>query len=515
MIERLYLKNCLSFKEIDIEFKKGLVVFTGPSGAGKSVLIDTILSLFGIKTPQAKLSEITLNKELDLDSYGIENDDVIVIREVKKEKIRFFINSQSVSKKMLKDIFKSSVSYLSQKDTQIFTSTNILRVIDDISNKIFKEFNNLYEEFKKDYKTFNEYKERYKKIVDEEKRVNELIEFAKFEIEKIDAISPKIGEYEELLEVKKDLSKREKIEEAINRAEEIFEYESVVNEALDKIGIDSSFFDDTMNELRAIFEDEKAKLLELKDINIEEILNRIEELSDLKRRYGSIKEALKYRDEKAQELKFYENISFEKQNLKTKIKTLEIKLKNLAKNLSDFRKEAVKRLEVDINEFISELKLPYVSFRYSIKDMDITGFDKFDVVLKDVGFEKISSGEFNRLRLAFLSAWTKYKDIKKHILILDEIDANVSGEESMGIAIVLKNLSKNYQIFAISHQAQLSSIADQHFLVTKENNESKIKELGFNERVKEIARIISGEKITKEAEEFAKRILSRSEGDKV
>ena len=211
---------------------------------------------------------------------------------------------------------------------------------------------------------------------------------------------------------------------------------------------------------------------------------------------------------KAEELKFYENISFEKQNLENKIKTLEQKLKNIAKDLSDFRKEALKRLEADVNEFISELKLPNVTFKHTAWDLDITGFDRFEIVLKGVGFEKISSGEFNRLRLAFLSAWTKYKDIKNHILILDEIDANVSGEESMGIAKVLKNLSKNYQIFAISHQAQLSSIADQHFLVTKEGDESKIKELGYNERIKEIARIISGDKITKEAEEFAKRMLS-------
>ncbi|WP_281951074.1 AAA family ATPase [Nitrosophilus kaiyonis] len=510
MIERFYLKNCLSFENISLEFKKGLIVFTGPSGAGKSVLIDSILALFGLKNQNATVSEVTLDIDLNLEDYGIENDELLVIKGIKKEKVRYFINSQMVSKKNLSKIFKNYVSYLSQKDEEIFKSKNIIKVLDDIASKKYEDFKNILEQFKNSYYRYKKLNEEYEKIKEEEKKVNDLIEFAKYEIEKIDRVSPKIGEYEELISIKKDLSKREKIQEAITRAENIFEYESYIIDALEKIGKDSSFFDEAMNELREIFENEKQRLLELEDMDIENILNRIEELSELKRRYGSIEEAIEYREKKVKELKKYENISFEKEKLENELQKLLDDLKKLVDELSKYRKQASTLLEEDINKFIKDLKLPKANIKYSSKEMDETGTDHFSLELQGVNFKNISSGEFNRLRLAFMAAWSRYKDIKNHILILDEIDANVSGEESMGVAKILKELSKKYQIFAISHQSQLSSLANQHFLVTKEDGKSVVKELNLNDRIKEIARIISGEEITKEAQEFAKKMLSNT-----
>jgi DNA repair protein RecN (Recombination protein N) len=91
--------------------------------------------------------------------------------------------------------------------------------------------------------------------------------------------------------------------------------------------------------------------------------------------------------------------------------------------------------------------------------------------------------------------------------MLDEIDANLSGEESMSVAKVLKQLSKHFQIFVISHQPQLTSMGDQHFLIYKESDTSQVKELDFENRVDEIARIISGKKVSNEAKKFAKELL--------
>ena len=121
--------------------------------------------------------------------------------------------------------------------------------------------------------------------------------------------------------------------------------------------------------------------------------------------------------------------------------------------------------------------------------------------------QTISSGEYNRLRLALLSAISKLDIGENGILFLDEIDANLSGKESEAIANVLISLSKNYQIFAISHQIHLASSANQHFLVEKINGVSTVKELNNSERVNEIARMISGENVTNEAIEFAKNII--------
>ena len=510
MIERFYLKKCLSFDEVELEFKDGLIVFTGPSGAGKSVLINSILALFGLKAPNAKLSEIILSADdIDLESFGFEKDDVIVVKEIKKEKSRFFINSQTVSKRVLREIFKDRVGYLSQKDEKIFSYQNVLKVVDDVCKVKFDGFLNLKDKFFKKYSSYKEVVDRLNSIIEEEKKINELKEFAKFEIEKIDNVSPKIGEYEELLEIKKELSKREKISEAILEAEKIFEFEHSVYQFLEKVDKDSSFFDEAMNELRNIVENEKDRLLELESIDIEDVLDRLEKLSELKRKYGSIEEALNYREKKLKELEHYENLEFEKEDLKNKKESIYKELKELSNRITAYRKEAARELENEINSYTKELKLPKMSLEYEKKELDSLGEDIFRVQLSGVGFEDISSGEFNRLRLSLLAAWSSYKKDRGQILILDEIDANVSGEESIAIANILKKLSSNYQIFAISHQPQLSSVANQHFLVVKEDEKSRVYELEESERVDEIARIISGENITKEAKEFAKKMLQK------
>ena len=125
-------------------------------------------------------------------------------------------------------------------------------------------------------------------------------------------------------------------------------------------------------------------------------------------------------------------------------------------------------------------------------------------------FRSVSTGEFNRLRLAILALKSEFMSKNGGILMLDEIDANLSGEESMSVAKVLKQLSKHFQIFVISHQPQLTSMGDQHFLVHKDGDESLVSELKFKERVDEIARIISGNNITNEAKKFAKELLQEN-----
>ena len=127
--------------------------------------------------------------------------------------------------------------------------------------------------------------------------------------------------------------------------------------------------------------------------------------------------------------------------------------------------------------------------------------------LNNVSLETISSGEYNRLRLALLTSMSEFDIVDNGILFLDEIDANLSGKESDAISKVLTKLSKSYQIFAISHQPQLTSRANQHFLVDKNNKKSSVKLLNQEERIGEIARMISGEKVTQEALEFAKNLI--------
>ena len=508
MIERVYIKEYLSFNECELGFNEGLVVFTGPSGAGKSLLINAILALFGYKSVEAKRSEIDLQSGVDTERFGYESDEFITIKAIKKEKVRYFLNGSSISKKLLKEMFESEILYLHQRDNRFFESKNLLAMVDAFIQK--KDFTDTKREYVKKYKEFSQVKKELEDLGQKEKNREELKEFLAFEIEKISRIDPKEGEYEELLEIKRKLSKKERLLEAIKEAQEIFNYEDSVVKALSLLDLSSDFFDGALNELREILYGEMQKLEELEDIEVEEVLNRIEELSGLKRRYGSIEAALEAKREKERELEELERSEFYKDGLIKRQKSLFNEIQKLAETLSGYRKEGIKEIEKEVNRLLPPLKLSTVKIEIKDKELDLTGKDLVEVALNGVAFEKISSGEYNRLRLAFMSAFGS-KDGTGGILILDEIDANISGEESMAVAKILKELSKSYQIFAISHQAQLASVASQHFLVKKESGKSVVKELEGEQRVEEIARIISGQKITKEAREFAKKMLKEAE----
>jgi DNA repair protein RecN (Recombination protein N) len=508
LINRVYLKNCLSFNEVDLEFKAGLNIFTGPSGAGKSILMQAILSLFALSDVKANLGEVQLdNTKINDESYDLSFDDDIVIKSIKKDKVRYFLNKQSISKKNLNYFSSKLIKHLNLKDTSEFDSSKLIDFLDRLTLKNKKDYPRIKELFDTLYKEFNETKKDLQKILEDENKLEDLKEFAKFEIDKIEQINPSIDEYEELNFIKKRLSKKEKIEVAIKKASGIMDFNQNVTTALELLEVDSSFFDEAMNELNNVFEKFNDSLYELEDINIENVLDRIEKLSSLQKRFGSIEECLKYKEQKKQELESYENISFKKEKLEKKYEELNIRLLELSKEISIYRKETSLILENKINEYLKFLYLTNAKIIFEEKELDFLGIDSILFELNGVSLETISSGEYNRLRLALLTSMSEFDIIDNGILFLDEIDANLSGKESDAISKVLTKLSNSYQIFAISHQPQLTSAANQHFLVDKSNGISEVKLLNNKERINEIARMISGENITIEAMDFAKNLL--------
>ncbi|MCT7555941.1 AAA family ATPase [Aliarcobacter butzleri] len=509
MITRVYLKNCLSFDEVDLEFKSGLNIFTGPSGAGKSILMQEILSLFALTEVKADIGEVNLNNSKICDEvYDISFEEDIVIKSIKKDKTRYFLNNQTISKKNLYDFSTKLIKHLNLRDTSEFDSVKIVGFLDRLCSEKNSNFIQIKNSFDNLYKDFIQTKKELDKIIEDETKLEDLKEFVKFEIDKIEQINPKVDEYEELNEIKKRLAKKEKIEVAINKASGILEFNQSVNNVLELMEVDSSFFDETMNELNNIFEKFNDSLIELDDINIENVLDRIEKLSSLQKRFGSIKECLEYKEQKIKELESYENISFQKENLEKKYENLQKEIKELSQKISTFRKENSKILEEKINQYLQFLYLSNAKIIFEEKSLDSTGIDEIKFQLNQVALETISSGEYNRLRLALLTSMSELDIGENGILFLDEIDANLSGKESEAIAKVLVKLSSSYQIFAISHQTQLTSSANQHFLVDKQNGKSSVKLLNKEEKINEIARMISGEKVTSEALEFAKNLLN-------
>ncbi len=507
MLERFYLKELLIFKELQLEFSKGLIVFTGPSGSGKSLLMDAILATLGIRDAKAAVSELDVSWFIDEEQYGIENSEKNTFRHIRREKVRYFINAQSIPKKRLKTLSMQHIKHLSLRDYSDFEGHNLLALVDAFVMKKNPQHHSALKHYVNAYEEHQSVSKELASLMEERQQVVELQEFARFEIEKIARIDPKEGEDEVLTALKKALSKKEKLDERLHQAEVIFHYEHAVQEALMLMEEESAFFDDAMNELRALFDAARERLENLEETDIESLLDRIEALASLKRRYGSIEGALAYQQQKAQELEKYEAIDDTIETLERRIEVLHASVVASAKVISENRADALPQLESALNHYLQQLYLHNASLHCINVAYDSKGCDTIELQLNNTILNNISTGEFNRLRLALLAVKSEFITSENGVLMLDEIDANLSGEESMSVARVLRQLSQTYQIFVISHQPQLTSMGEEHFLVYKENNESKVKRLDMNEREDEIARMISGTSVSDEARLFAKELL--------
>jgi len=507
LVERLYLRDLVTFKALELEFEPGLVVFTGPSGAGKSVLMSAILTSFGYTTPgAAALCEVTLSKPPKLKNEAYLLEDELCIRTLKKEKLRYFIDGQNISRKVLGELFSPYVRYLSVRDKGGFDSEMLLELIDNALAVKDKAYKKLRKEYSRRYGNYREKVQELAKIREDEAKLAELIEFTTYEIEKIEGIDPKPGEEEELLRIKQQLSRIDKIKEALASASQIFNLESSVEEVYRLLEKESDIFSEAMNQLRADFEDTQMLTDELEEINVEEVLDRLSELTSLKNRYGSIEEALAYKEAKKKELAGYENIERDKSMLEQFLMLEQTELGILAGKISQARRKEAKEIESRLEVYLESLKLPKMQFQFSSVALHTLGMDELEVMLGSSRTATLSGGEFNRLRLALMAVGIDGSTEKQGILILDEIDANVSGDESIAIAKMIAKLSSAYQIFAISHQPHLSAKADQHIVVTKMGNESRAEILDDTGRIEEISRIIGGEKPTVQAVAFAQKL---------
>ncbi|EAJ1956227.1 DNA recombination protein RecN [Campylobacter upsaliensis] len=505
MISRILMKENLGFKEANLKLSEGLTVFSGLSGAGKSVLFKGILAAFGFGESEAKFVELELDDELNLESFGIESESENVFKMLKEKSTKYFINNQSIAKKSLQSLSKSFIKYLSVKDNNEFSNEKFLTLLDALESAKNPKFNETKEKFEQIFKEYNENSLKLNRVLEEERRIEELKELAQTHIEKISKINPKSGEYEELLKLKKRLSKRDKIEEAWNKVGGIFEYEKAVLDALNLSEVDANFFSECFNELRIIAENQKMEEL---DFDIEALLDRISDLSYLIKRYESIEGALETLELKKKELEHYENLSFEKKELELLNRDLKEKLEKKAHILSEARVRNLGVLEDFLNDYLAKLYMKNLKLDCVQNDeINLFGKDEIKLSVSETKLKNLSSGELNRLRLAFIATECKILNSGRGIIFLDEIDANLSGKEAMSIAKVLDELSRFYQIFAISHLPQLSSKAHNHFLVEKNGKQSYVKKLEKEERIKELARMVSGEQISNEALQFARTLF--------
>jgi len=512
MINSFFMQEYFSFDKVQIDFHKGLNVFSGPSGAGKSILLREIVSLFGFEKSGAKISEISIeNSPLQLDDYALKYNDELYIKQIATSKAsKYTLNSQNIKKTTLKEVFGNYARHLHLKDLKDFDSAKNIEFLDYLASKEDESLQLALDNYKSLFSQYKELSTKLDELLKAQTNTDELKERLQYELDRINEANPKEGEYEELLSLKNKLSLKDKISKEVEDGSLCFNTSSHISKALRLLGENelANSFDDVINE--ASFCISKAMDSFDQEQEIEKLLTKIEKLGYLIKKYGDIKTAINKAKELSAKLDELDDISFNISITQKKINDIQSRLQEASMTLSLKRNNYIPILNEHINKYLKMLYLKDATLKLESKPNDINGCDELVFGIDGVDINKLSSGEFNRFRLALLCAKSEFDFDSNGVLFLDEIDANLSGKESASIAKVLQHLAKTYQIFAISHQPQLSAYASKHYLVSKTNGTSSVKALDYDDRIKEISRIISGENINKEAIDFAKSLLQEA-----
>lgn len=557
MLKELSVKNFAIIEDINVSFNDNMTVLTGETGAGKSLIIDTISLLLGaradsdmIRYNESKavvkgvfshneyLNEIFTSNQIEI------KDTITIYREITDDKRNIIkINDSNVTLNLLKQVSVYLADIHIQNDTyRLFNQDSYLDLVDP---KIDNTFNKLVNDYQKKLYTYKESLAKYKKILSGKKESEEKLEFLKYEQDELSSLNLYTDIDKELEEKISRLSNFDKISQNLNLA-----YQSLNGEfnPLDMI-YEASKNLEKISEYDKKYEDFKEKLLDTyyisseisdeisKDINsldydedeLNSYIEALEEINKAKTKYKkSVDELIKYLDDITLEIDMvlnYDELLEENKNI---VINNFNELTKIANKLSDYRKKIALNIEKEIISECKDLDLENTTFE--IKFNELSFDDPFnDSIFKDNGIDEIdfmisfnkgepvrslnkvaSGGEMSRIMLAFKSYFSKNN--KANLMIFDEIDTGVSGSTAKKIANKMHNISKSKQVLCITHLPQVAAIGDNHLHIYKVldsgRTKTEIKELTLDERIEEIAMMLSGDRLSQYAILASKELLN-------
>lgn len=558
MLISLHIENIAVIKSIDFDFSEGFMVLTGETGAGKSVVIDSINLLLGSKAERelirsgqnqamvsglfADLSEKTVD---GLSALGIEipeDGEILLQRVVSQDgKSRAMINGRSISLSLLKSVAPLLVSVHGQTDTaSLQDSKNHLDILD-----VYANLGELKSEYQIAYSRLEGIRRQIREVTEKLSESERLKEILEYQIKDIESANLKEDEEDVLVEKRAKLKNSEKITKnsefvfkalkgsekgsvsylldrsmaALNQISDVVpnfaEYADRLRECLYQV-------DDIAEEVYAVIDDIDGD----PTVTLNKIESRLDKISKLERKYGStIKDVLEFCRKAKLELETLENSDGVLKELSQKERKAYNEALKLAKELHNKRSEAAKNLESYVKETLEFLDMPKVVFFVSLKEMT-KGEER--ILTKDGGdliefyisanrgadpqpLAKIASGgELSRIMLALKSVISDKDGIPT--VIYDEIDTGVSGKTARKIGIKMLSLSKTTQLFSVTHSAQIASLADKHFLISKGDingeTETSVKILDTEGRICELSRILGGINITSAQRAAAEDMLA-------
>ncbi len=568
MLKSLSIKNYALIDELELEFGTGLNIITGETGAGKSIIIDALSLVLGERATSDEVRSgadksvvegiftISGNKKVQrlLDAAEIENgEEIIVRREVsQKGQSRAFVNDTPVPIAQLKELGDHLVDLHGQHEHQsLLRPETHIDLLDD-----FGGLDTLIKNFKTAYHDLNAELGELKDLISKRDALKEKRELYAFQIKEIDAVNPEPGEIDNLESELKILENSEKLYEVSTKLYELlYDSESSIHDQLVVVRNqleDLSEIDKSFEPLKEESESAKAVVDEITrfvqsysskiDFNperLEEIRERLGVLSMFRKKYGgSLEAAIEYRDKIGKEFELAENFDEAIRKLAVNVETERAKLSEIAERLSAKRREVAERVTRSIVGVLAEIGIESAQFEIGIrnrpyggeaaelkplvklgKDFYETtekGFDFVEFfVSTNVGEEprplaKVASGgEISRIMLALKTILAKSDRLP--LLVFDEIDTGISGRIGTKVGRSLKTLSGFHQIIAITHLPQIAGMADAHYRVEKsvkgKRAVTSVARLTEDERVLEVARLLSGDDVTQTSISGAKELI--------
>ena len=542
MLVSLEIRNFLLIKKLSIDFIKGFNTFTGETGAGKSIIIDALKLVLGGKNNSnhnLNENEITtikaafeinqkIKNNLDDLNLEIEDDYLIVERQINEnQKSKILINNQITSLTAVKKILSSIIEFQENYEQQeLYNNKYFLNFIDKTGSIDTKEL-------KQKFKIYKNSKEEYKKHVLDEKNIQDRIEILNTKVQKIKSLNPKINEYQKLID-QRNYNKNSKkiadintelknlintfnnsgllvdIEKNLIKLAEYDKSYDVLTKKFSSSAIETTEF---VNEIENTF-----GKLEFDEIDFNEIEDRIYQYQQLSKFFEIEPNQLseKYL-EVEDEIIQLQNFDKEKNKKYQKLQEDLTFFKKEAEKISSLRKKHSENISKKINIELPNMNIEQGELLFEFNELDEDKFNSDGVDELEVRFrtnkkaefssiKKVASGgELSRLLLIIKSLSADFdSDL---ILIFDEVDSGLSGRIATNVSEKIVKISKNNQIIAITHSAQVASKADKHWKILKEINgenlESKLIQLSEEDRVQEIASLISGSKITDESKKVA------------
>lgn len=551
MLSELYINNVAIISEETLNFDNKFTVITGETGAGKSIIIDSIDLILGARASKeiirygenkakviavfTSLPQSTINSLLN---YGIEcsDNECTITREVTENGSgNARINGKPVSISLLREISPYLINIHGQHSNQaLLNEENHILYLDAFADDT-KEI----EEYSVLYKKANDIKAKILSLTKDEREKARRIEMLKFQINEIKSAQLKPNEEDELLKlrikaenaetlskcskivtralyrndkgasstdlVKKSIEMIEKIKDIIPKSDEYIEY---LNDFIYKC---EEITDAVNNECSTDFDDPS--------LVIDKIESRLETIKVLEKKYGnSIEEILSFKENAEKELKDIETSDDQIILLNEELTSIVKQMHTYASNIHSKREKAASYLEERMTSELEFLEMNKVRFKVSIEKTNYNniGFDTVSFLISANAGEPLaplskiaSGGELSRTMLALKCALAD-KEMTP-TLIFDEIDTGISGKTSYKIGIKLQMCTQSCQIICVTHSPQISSLANTHILVSKFEKDGRtytnVKNLNFDERVREIARIIGGETISDKALHAAEEML--------